>query len=172
MMRPLLNTLILCLTALSFSCADDEEPLGPPDCELEPYVEHEVTEDRNDIEGPGEGAIDDVIISRGRPPGILGLTSCDNTGVLSVVLQTPSDDNTLSVNLGVRLRTATEGLPEGLILPENLIRAPSGVVDIVWNDREGQDAFAFDLQVSFVDQAGNFGEFSEPYRVEDRGSFF
>jgi len=162
----------LIILAFSLSCRDDNRtPLQAPECGLKPYEELEIR-DVEDEQSPGRGEINEVIISRGQKAGLLGLTSCDNTGIMSFILEVPNDDLTPAEDLGVRIRIATGSGPAGFELPQNIIRAPQGVLDIVWNDEEGEEAFAFTAQVSFVDAAGNFGPFSEPFRVEDGGSFF
>jgi len=156
------------LALLLSSCA--EEVVEPGECGFAELEEHVVVENRDDQVGPGQVALRDVIVSRGYRSAFGVRTACDDRALMSVVLLVPEDDVSAKENLGFRLREASP-LPEGLVLPE-IVRANDGVIDVLWFDRaeQNQGGFEFDLQVAAVDEAGNFGAFSAPFRVSDRGT--
>lgn len=164
---------LLGITMLVGTCAFlacENEDAAPRECGFAELEEHVVVENRDDEIGPGQAIVRDVIVSRGYRSAFGVSTACDDRGLLSVVLVVPEDDQSAKENLGYRLRETTP-LPDGLVLPD-IVRAKDGVIDVIWFDgqEQTQEGFEFDLQVAAVDEAGNFGEFSDPFRVSDRGT--
>jgi hypothetical protein len=100
-----------------------------------------------------------VAIQRGPSPegcGAQQVTSCDGIGSLSIT-PAAADDRASAAELGFRLRVLSGSLPAGLTLPNTDVRAPSGAIQLHWQDgiEDEHEAFSFTLELAAVDTAGN-----------------
>jgi hypothetical protein len=136
-------------------------------CSLAPQIEHEVTENPSDVVAPAVPTAS-VEVIRGHGPvqtegGSQMSSSCDDIGFLDLTLAS-SDDVSAPEHLGFVI-TLVEGgqLPDGLSLStEGMVpvRTDDGVLTISWGDGDvdEQDAFAFEVDIAAMDEAGNLGD--------------
>ena len=133
------------------------------------------------LDGTAPGIITNLTyeVERGEQSGGCGgqSSSCDDLGILQLHVTAPEDDLTAQDDLGYRVKVVDGAPPEGSSLPEDGATAFRGWGETrssftyVWIEDEGVagEPFRFAVKVAAVDRAGNVGEWSEAFVIEDPG---
>jgi hypothetical protein len=170
MMRALLIPFapILLTPALSFGCG------------LIMLTEHDLdpAEQGIDVTPPHAPAVFELSITRGRGPqrgcgGETMATSCDDIGLVTLSVSA-DDDRTAKDETGYRIELASGKLPDGLLLPEQAVRASGGgQLTLHWADgaTDDQEAIDFSLAITAVDLAGNESTTATTVKITDAGGF-
>lgn len=122
---------------------------------------------------PGPAVVTVTEIYRGVGPkpagcGSVSATSCDDLG--RVVLSLRQEDASVPVDaVGYRLAVVDGMVPDGLGIGEDIVLGPEILLPWIDDAEDVQEVFAFTLQVTSVDRAGNEGppvelEVSDPGR--------
>jgi hypothetical protein len=119
--------------------------------------------------------------SRTLPDGLVTVSSCDDIGVIEVVLTHFRDDRTPVEKLGYRVALVDGTPPAGLRIEDSVLltfvesqTAPSSDrrFNLIWIDGAGddQEPFDFTFVVTAVDLAGHESVASAPIRAQHQGT--
>lgn len=124
---------------------------------------------------PGVPEVKLAELKRGRGPraagdGSVGVSSCDDIGLIILHVVPPQDDRTPAGKLGYRAEWVSGDLPEDMDLSRT-VRLGADTMTLHWIDeaRDDQDPIDFTIRVVAVDLAGNAGQPSAPLRIRDDG---